>query len=60
MVYRAGVDGGTLGATMFCNSVSVDAVGNAVMVSVSRVHSLQVQHSDEEVDNSRRYAGGFF
>ena len=29
-------------------------------VSVSHVHSLQVQHSDEEVDNFRGYAGGFF
>ena len=28
--------------------------------SVSHVHSLEVQHSDEEVDNSRGYAGGFF
>ncbi len=29
-------------------------------VSVSPVHSLQVQHSGEEDDNSRGYAGGFF
>ena len=24
------------------------------------MNSLEVQHSDEEVDNSRGYAGGFF
>ena len=28
--------------------------------SVSHVHSLEVHHSDEEVDNYRGYAGGFF
>ena len=33
------------------------AITSALM---SHVHSLQAQHSDEEVDNSRGYAGGFF
>ena len=62
MVYRAGVDGGRLGATVFYNSVSVDAVGYDVTVSVSHVHSLQIQDSDAKVYNnySRGYAGGFF
>ena len=32
----------------------------SVIASVSHVHYLEVQHSDEEVDNSRGYAGGFF
>ena len=31
-----------------------------VSASLSHVHSLQVQHSNEEVDNSRGYAGDFF
>ena len=42
-------------ATRFLLRLSVIA-----SASVSNVHSLQVQHSDEEVDNSRGYAGGFF
>ena len=33
VMYRAGVDGGTLGASLFCNSVSVDADGNRVGVA---------------------------
>ena len=33
VVYRAGVDGVTRGATVFGNSVSVDAVGNRVGVA---------------------------
>ena len=35
VVYRAGVDCGTLGATVFCNSVSVDAAGNRVGVGAA-------------------------
>ena len=31
-----------------------------VSASLSHVHSLQAQHSNEEVDNSRGYAGDFF
>ena len=56
MVYRAGVDGGMVGATVFCTSVSVDAVCNDVVVAY--VNSRQVQHS-AEVDKSRGYVWRF-
>ena len=40
VVYRAGVDGGTLAATVFCNSVSVDAVGVGVACAFSAGSTL--------------------